>query len=53
MDRILFSIGPITIYWYSVTMLLAVLIGIYLSLKESKIQKMHDFIEDLINLCYN
>lgn len=48
MNRILFSIGPITIYWYSITMLLAVLVGIYLSLKESKKQGMYTFISDLI-----
>ena len=48
MDRVLFSIGPITIYWYSVTMLLAVLTGIYLSLKESKKHNMYDYISDLI-----
>lgn len=48
MNRILFSIGPITIYWYSVTMLLAVLVGIYLSLKESKKQGMYSFMLDLI-----
>jgi len=48
MDRILFSFGPITIYWYSVTMLLAVLTGIYLSLRESKKQEMYSFISDLI-----
>jgi len=48
MDRILFSIGPITIYWYSVTMLLAVLTGIYLATKESKKQGMYQFISDLI-----
>jgi len=47
MDRVLFSIGPITIYWYSVTMLLAVLTGIYLSLKEGKKIGMSDFISDL------
>lgn len=48
MDRILFSFGPITIYWYSVTMLLSVLTGIYLSLKESKKQEMYSFVSDLI-----
>ena len=36
MNRILFELGPITIYWYSVTMLLSVLTGIYLAIKESK-----------------
>lgn len=48
MDRILFSIGPITIYWYSVIMLLSVLIGIYLAIRESKKYGMESFITDLI-----
>lgn len=48
MNRILFEIGPITIYWYSVTMLLAVLTGIYLATKESKKQGMYSFISDLV-----
>lgn len=48
MNPVIFSIGPITIYWYSVTMLLAVLTGIYLSIKESKKQGMYSFISDLI-----
>ena len=48
MDKILFSIGPITIYWYSVTMLLAVLTGVYLAIRESKKQGMYSFISDLI-----
>lgn len=49
MNRILFSIGPITIYWYSITMLIAVLVGIYLAMLESKKQGMHSFISDLIS----
>ena len=48
MDRIFFSIGPITIYWYSITMLLAVLTGIYLATIESKKQGMESFVSDLI-----
>lgn len=48
MNRVLFSIGPITIYWYSVTMLIAILTGIYLSLKEAKRQNKDSFISDLI-----
>ena len=48
MDRVAFSIGPITIYWYSITMLLSVLTGIYLSIKESKKQDMYLFLSDLI-----
>ena len=48
MDRVFFSIGPITIYWYSITMLLAVLTGIYLAIRESKKQGMESFVSDLI-----
>ena len=48
MDRVLFNFGPITIYWYSITMLLAVLTGIYFSIIESKKQGMYSFISDLI-----
>ena len=48
MDRVLFNLGPITIYWYSVTMLLAVLTGIYLVIRESKKQGMYSFLSDLI-----
>jgi len=48
MNRILFEIGPITIYWYSVTMLLAVLTGIYLATKESKKQGMYSFVSELV-----
>lgn len=48
MDRVLFSFGPITIYWYSVTMLLAVLTGMYLAIRESKKQGMYSFLSDLI-----
>lgn len=48
MDNILISIGPIKIYWYSITMLLAVLTGIYLTLKESKRIGIYNYIEPLI-----
>lgn len=48
MDRVFITIGPITIYWYSITMLLAVLSGIYLSMKESKKRGMESFMSDLI-----
>lgn len=48
MNRILFSIGPINIYWYSVTMLVSVLTGIYLATHESKKQGMSAFIADLV-----
>lgn len=48
MNRVLFNIGPITIYWYSFTMLLAVLTGIYLSIKEAERVGVKDYITDLI-----
>lgn len=48
MNRILISIGPINIYWYSITMLIAVLTGIYLSLKESKKMNLETYIQDLL-----
>ena len=48
MNRVLFNIGPITIYWYSVIMLIAILVAIRLSVKESERQGMSSHIEDLI-----
>lgn len=47
MNRILITIGPVSIYWYSITMLLAVLTGMYLSIKESKKVGMESYISDL------
>ena len=48
MNRELFSIGPITIYYYSITMLLAILTAIIISVKRSKKEGMNAFFEDLI-----
>lgn len=48
MDRVFITLGPITIYWYSVTMLLAVLTGIFLAIRESKKVKMQKYIENLV-----
>ena len=48
MDRIMLTIGPIKIYYYSVTMLIAILTGIYLTTKESKRVGMSSYINDLI-----
>lgn len=48
MNRVLFTIGPITIYWYSITMLLAILTAILLAKRESKKVGLSSFIEDLI-----
>jgi len=47
MNRILLSIGPINIYYYSITMLIAVLVGLYLATKESKKVGMSEYFEDL------
>lgn len=49
MNPILIEIGPISIYWYSITMLLAILIGSFLFIKEAK-NKGYDekFISNLI-----
>lgn len=48
MNRILVSIGPITIYWYSVTMLLAVLTGIYIATKEAKRNGLKEYIDNIL-----
>lgn len=48
MSRILFSIGPINIYYYSVTILLAIISGVYLSMRESRYQKVSTYFEDLL-----
>lgn len=47
MNRILFSFGPITIYYYSVTMLLAILVGIFLAYKESNHYNLRKYIDEL------
>lgn len=48
MNRTLISIGPINIYYYSVTMLLAILTGSYVAYKESKRIGMDKYLEDLL-----
>lgn len=48
MDRVLLNIGPFTIYWYSVTMLLAVTTAVYLSIIESKKMNCKEYITNLI-----
>lgn len=48
MDKIFLKIGGITIYWYSLLILIGVLVAIYIALKESKKHNMYDFINDLI-----
>ena len=48
MDRVLISIGPITIYYYSFIMLIAIITGIILSLKESKHYNMSKYMDELV-----
>ena len=48
MSRVLFSIGPINIYYYSVAILLAIISGVYLTLKEARNQKVSTYFEDLL-----
>ena len=49
MDRVFLSLGPITIYWYSVLIIISVCIGIFFSTKIAKKNGLgRDFIMDLI-----
>ena len=49
MDRILISVGPITIYWYSFLIFLSILIGLLIIKKEIKKTKLNEeFMFDLI-----
>ena len=47
MDRVFLSLGPITIYWYSVLIVISVCIGIFFSTKIAKKNGLgRDFIMD-------
>lgn len=49
MDRIFISIGPINIYWYSVLIVVSIIIGMYFSLKQAKYNGLtKEFLYDLI-----
>ena len=49
MDRIFISIGPINIYWYSVLIVVSIIIGMYFSLKEANKNGLtKEFLYDLI-----
>ncbi len=48
MNRAFISIGNLNIYWYSVTMLLAILIGYFIALKEAKKQNQKTYFENLM-----
>lgn len=48
MDRVFLQLGSITIYWYSVTMTVAILSAAFIILRESKKHDLTDYMEDLI-----
>ena len=48
MNNVFFSFGGITIYWYSITMLLGILTGIYIAMKEAEKQHLNDYLDNLI-----
>lgn len=50
MERVAFNIGPITIYWYSICILLGIVVALFLIFKEAKKQKIDE--EFLINLAF-
>lgn len=48
MNRVFFSLGGVTIYWYSVMILIGVLTGTYIVMKEAKRQNKKEYIDNLI-----
>ena len=48
MNNVFFSFGGITIYWYSITMLLGILTGIYIAMEEAKRQGLSNYLDNLI-----
>ena len=48
MNRVFFSAGKITIYWYSIMILLGVLFGTYIVMKEAKRQHKNNYFDNLI-----
>ena len=48
MNRIFIDLGIIKIYWYSVMILLGVIIAIFISIKESKKVGLYEYFENLI-----
>lgn len=48
MNNVLVKIGPITIYWYSVLILVGFLLAYYMASKESKKEGTTEFLNDLI-----
>ena len=48
MSRVFFSLGGVTIYWYSIMILLAVLVGMFIVNIESKKNNMKDYFDNLL-----
>ena len=48
MDRVFFSLGPVTIYWYSIMILVAVLVAMFVVRIESKKNYMKEYFDNLI-----
>ena len=48
MKRVFFSFGPVTIYWYSIMIILAIIVGMLIASHESKKMKMKEYIDSLI-----
>ena len=49
MNPVAISLGPIKIYWYSITMLIAILSGAYILLRQARKQNIKEgFITNLI-----
>lgn len=48
MNRVFFSLGPITIYWYSIMILLAVLVAMFIINIESKKNYMKEYFDNLL-----
>ena len=48
MNRVFVSIGPITIYWYSIMVLMGILAGILMASIEAKKVREKEYIDDLI-----
>lgn len=47
MNKIFISIGPFNIYYYSLTMLAAVLLALYITFKEAKRRGIYNYVSDL------
>ena len=45
--RSFINLGPITVYWYSITMLTAILIGMFLAYREAKRMNLKTYIDNL------